>query len=148
MKRAEFERLLLIAKARAAAAGGIANLPEVLATTTTVAAAQCAIDRHGGLLCFFELDFEGRPSYALFSTAYRRIGASAAADVFDRAVSLFPFEAPHLHPEKRLAWLEEVRESEEEHEIWGLSDELIENEEVWSSLKAYVDANRHLFEPV
>lgn len=60
-------------------------------------------------------------------------------------MSLFPFEAPHLHLDKRIAWIEGVRESDEDHEIWDLSDELIENPDVWAKLKAYVEAHREAF---
>ena len=147
MKRVEFERLLAIAKSRADAAGGVEALPEVLATIVIVAATQRTIDGRGGLLCFFELSFEEQDLYRLISSAYRRIGANGAADAFESAVQLFPFEKPHLHLEKRLAWLEQVRDSED-HEMWRLSDELIESPEVWSKLKAYVEANRDAFAPV
>jgi len=145
MKRVEFERLLMFAKSQADAAGGVEGLPEVLATAVTVAAAQQTIDRGGGLLCFFEVAFDERDPYRLIADAYRRIGANMAAEAFERAVKLFPFEEPHLHLERRLAWLEEVRSSEDHHEIWDLSDELIESPEVWSKLNAYVEAHREAF---
>lgn len=148
MKRAEFERLLRVAAARAGACGGVEFLSEPLATIVTVASVQHCIDRHGGLLSFFEIDFEGRPSYEQFSAAYRRIGATEAADLLDRAVRLFPFEEPHLNPEKRIAWIEGVLESDANHEIWHLSDELIENPDAWAKLKAYVEANRDAFPDV
>ena len=61
---------------------------------------------------------------------------------------LFPFEDPHLYRERRLGWLKEVRSSEDHHEIWDLSDELIESPEVWSKLNAYVEAYRDAFLPV
>jgi hypothetical protein len=145
MKRVDFERLLEFAKSQADAAGGVEALPEVLATAVTVAAAQQTIDRGGGLLCFFEIGFDERDPYQLIVGAYRRIGATEAAKAFERAVELFPFEQPHLQRERRLAWVEEVRSSEEHHEIWDLSDELIESPEVWSKLKAYVEAHRESF---
>lgn len=148
MKRVEFERLLAFAKAQADAAGGVDALPEVLATAVAVAAAQQTIDRGGGLLCFFEIDFDERDPYRLIADAYRRIGANGAAEFFERAVNLFPFEEPHLHRERRLTWLEKVRSSEEHHEIWDISDELIESPEVWSKLMAYVEAHREVFAPV
>ncbi|MES3004441.1 MAG: DUF4375 domain-containing protein [Pseudomonadota bacterium] len=147
LKRAEFERLLIYAQSQAEAAGGVDALPEVLATAVTVAAAQQTIDRGGGLLCFFEIGFDEHDPYRLIADAYRRIGATEAAEAFERAVKLFPFEQPHLHRERRLAWLEEVQSSDEHHEIWDLSDELIESPEVWSKLKAYVEANRDAFTP-
>src|SRR5262245_43487107 len=55
-----------------------------------VSSAQGVID-NGGLAYFFEEDWPGQPSYSLFSDAYRRIGADAAARFLDAAAALFPF---------------------------------------------------------
>ena len=78
---------------------------------------------------------------------YRRIGAVEAADLLDRAVRLFPFDAPHLHRRKGSLGLRECG-SRKNHEIWRLSDELIENPDAWAKLKAYVEANREVFPAV
>ena len=66
-----------------------------------------AIFHDGGCQYFFEGDFPDKPDYAVIVEAFRRVGLSGIADDLAGLVALFPFEAPHLHVEKRMALLDD-----------------------------------------
>jgi len=85
------------------------DLPEPIATTWAVLAAQGIID-NGGLQYFFENNWPESVSYAFFSNAYRTIGASEAADCIDKAASLFPSSHPESDLEMRRNFMEKMEE--------------------------------------
>lgn len=66
-----------------------------------------AILHNGGCQYFFEDDFPETPDYATITDAFRRVGLSPIADGLAALVALFPFDAPHLHFEKRRALLDD-----------------------------------------
>ncbi|WP_314437788.1 DMP19 family protein [Massilia timonae] len=66
-----------------------------------------AIFHNGGCQYFFEGDFPDKPDYAMIVEAFRRVGLTGIADDLVGLVALFPFEAPHLHVEKRMALLDD-----------------------------------------
>jgi hypothetical protein len=76
------------------------TLPEPAFTVLIVQKVQGLVDNED-LESLFEHDLEENPSYRLLSDAFRRIGASEAADCIDAAAKMFPGEAPHLDCEMR-----------------------------------------------
>jgi hypothetical protein len=117
------------------------RLREEFRTVVVVYGAQGVID-NGGLQYFFESDWPGQPPYALFSEAYRRIGADLAAECIDRATAMFPFPEPHLAARRRLAFLESLAE---DHELFALGDAICGNATVWLKLEEYVRDNEPIF---
>lgn len=92
--------------ARFAAAGeDFSALPDPIKTVVIVCGAQGVID-NGGLDYFYRGDWPGQPPYSTFSEAYRRIGATLAAESIEGTASLFPFAEPHRHKELRRQYLD------------------------------------------
>lgn len=114
--------------------GDPAKLPIPLQTVATLYTVQAMID-NGGFRYIFENDYPFNPPYSLFSEAYRRIGAFGAASFLDQAVAMFPFEAPHLHAEKRNEFMDSLPES---HEFFELGDQVCGDERIWSLMEEYV----------
>ena len=82
----------------------IFSLPQVSQVVLVILAAQGYID-NGGFIYFFEGDYPGNPSFAVFADAFRAIGADESAECIEVAVSLFPFPEPHLHGDARRDYL-------------------------------------------
>jgi len=125
------------------AAGDVQALPVELQTLLLVESAQGMID-NGGLEYFFEADFPHNPPYELFVAAYRRIGATAAADCLEAASLLFPFDEPHYFEPLRQLWLEKFR-TEPGHPFARLAREIGEDAQVWERLQAYVEWHGQAF---
>jgi hypothetical protein len=97
----EYSRLAEAAyQALAAAGGDPRQLSEPFRTVVLVDTAKGIID-NGRIKFFFGADFPFNPEYSVFSSAFRNIGLTEAADDIDRAVARFPFANPHLHAAKR-----------------------------------------------
>ncbi len=80
----------------------------------------------------------------MFVEAYRAIGADDAATTLERAVALFPFDAPHKHAKKRNEFLDTFLDEDEEpvnSPFEPLTDKLCGNKSVWEKLKKYVAAH-------
>jgi hypothetical protein len=116
-------------------------LDEVVQPVAILYFVQAMVD-NGGFEYVFENDFPFSPPYSVFVSAYRKIGATEAADRLEMAVALFPFEDPHLHPEKRNEFMDSLDES---HELFALGDEVCGNEEIWRLMEAYVRKHRAEF---
>jgi len=129
------DRVSDAAYARLDAVGGDPReLDDPFRTVATVVAAQGVLD-DGGLRYFFENDWPGTPPYALFSAAYRTIGAFHEANAIDRAAVLFPFAEPERHVELR----REALAGTVGARIEALDGELASN--VWALLGAYARAH-------
>ncbi len=147
MTNATLQAAWNIAMARLEAEGGaMDNLSEPLQTVLMVEAAQGIID-NGGLENFYESDFPDNPPYAVFVDAYRRVGAEFGAHCIESTARMFPFAEPHMHAEKRQAWLERVGD-DEQHEFVRLSRRLCGDESVFAKLADYVERNQHAFTAV
>jgi hypothetical protein len=101
-----------------------------------------AIIDNGGFQYFFESDLPYLLPYAAVCDAYRRIGATQAAERLNKAVSMFPFPNPEIHQEKRLKFMESL---EEHNEFFELGDEVCGDETVWLSLEEYAKKNAASF---
>lgn len=112
-----------------------------LRTVAILYSVQAIID-NGGFQYLFESDFPFTPSYSVFSEAYRRIGALEVAERLDRAVAMFPFESAHLHKDKRLEFMESLKEG---HEFFELGNEICGDQAVWTALEEYAKANAASF---
>ena len=119
------------------AGGDPLQLPDPARTVVLVSTAQALIE-NGGFEYFFENDFPGTPDYAVFVAAYRRIGASEAASHLEAAVTLFGFDAPHLHREQRLAFLEEL---DADDEFIRRGDAVCIDKRIWEALHRYAEAS-------
>ena len=108
------------------------RLNEADQTVVAVYGAQGVID-NGGLKYFFENNWPGTPPYALFTNAYRRIGAVEVADLLDQAASRFPFPEPHKHQERRREFMAALDEGDE---FFG--NAACGNAGVWKRLEEYV----------
>jgi hypothetical protein len=129
----ELDRAIMGAIARLEAAGSLSALSPVDQTILVVHGAQGVID-NGGLQYFFESDWPDHPAYSSFSEAYRRIGATAAADRLDRAVAMFGFPDPHLFEERRQLRLEHLRKDA----AWNdLDSQLCGDVTIWEKLEEY-----------
>ncbi len=114
------------------------KLPPPLQTVILVSSAQDLIDDFG-FRAFFESDMPGNPPYAIFSNAYRAIGATKAADLLDVAVGLFPFPNPHLESAQRNAYMNSL--DDDSDELFILGDELSDDPTIWHQLELYIQAH-------
>lgn len=112
-----------------------------LQTVVLIYAAQGVIDS-GGFEYFFENDWPSQPQYNEFVEAYRRIGATAAADRLEKAVALFPFIDPHLHEKLRREFLKALPE---ESELSTLGEALCGDEAIWQLLHNYAEKHVEFF---
>lgn len=98
-----------------------------------------AIFHNGGSQYFFEEDFPEKPDYAMIVDALRRVGLSAIADGLAGLVGLFPFDAPHLHLEKRRALLDDPPGDFDAARAW-LDDQVfaIDGDQVDAVLGKYI----------
>jgi hypothetical protein len=110
-------------------------------TVALLYSVQAVID-NGGFQHLFENEFPQSPPYSEFVQAYRRIGANAAAERLEKAVSMFPFKDPHLYQEERLRFMEQL---EEQSEFFKLGDEVCGDESVWTALEEYAKTNAAAF---
>jgi len=118
--------------------GGDPSKLELPLQTVAVLYAVQPIIENGGFRYLFETDMPFCPPYSTFSDAYRRIGATQAAEFLDRAVAMFPFEKPHQQQQKRLDFMDSL---EEDHEMFELGDQVCVDKTVWSNLEEY--ARKH-----
>jgi hypothetical protein len=117
-----------------------ASLSISMKTVVVIYTAQAIID-NGGFQYFFGQDFDNNPPYSFIADAYRQIGARSAASLIEEAVSLFPFNDPHLHQDQRLAFLQ--NESNPDYQrIEELGDQLCGDESIWEKLEKYVNNNK------
>jgi len=121
--------------------GNLEKLPLPLQTVVVIYTAQGIID-NGGFVYFFESDFPNNPDYKLFSECYRRIGADSAANNLDTAIELFGFDDPHIHEQKRRAFLEALGE---EDIFIKLGDEICGDESIWERLSIYATSEKNAF---
>ena len=128
-----------------AAGGDLQALTIGLQTLLLVESAQAIID-NGGLEYFYEADFPNNPPYALFVEAYRRIGATVAADCLEASSLLFPFDEPQYFEPLRQLWLEKFR-SDPGHDFARLAREIGTDATVWDRLEEYVERHRTAFAP-
>jgi hypothetical protein len=92
-----------------------------------------AIVDNGGFRYLFENDYE--QPYSVFAEAYRKIGATDAAEKLERAVARFPFENPHANRDGRIEFMDSVDESDE---LFLLGDEVCGDERIWQLMEEYV----------
>ena len=71
----------------------------------------------------------------MFAEAYRKIGATNAAEKLERAVARFPFESPHANREARIDFMDTLEESDE---LFILGDEVCGDERIWQLMEEYV----------
>jgi len=90
-----------------------------------------------------ESDFPFSPPYSMFVDAYRRIGATKAADNLERVIAMFPFENPHLYQEKRNAFMDSLDESDE---FFQLGDEVCGDKSIWTAMEEYARENSVAFQ--
>ena len=121
--------------------GDITDLDLPLQTVAVVNVVQPIVD-NGGFQYLFGRDFDFTPPYSLLSDAYRRIGADAAANLIDRAVSLFPFHEPHLRERERQRFMKSLPQN---HEMFDLGYKLCGDKAVWQALADYVKNNLSAF---
>src|SRR5438093_6536277 len=86
--------------------GDLTRLPEAVRVFMLVNGAQGTID-NGGYKYFFRADWPGQPTYDHFISAYETIGCKKQAAELRRVVATFPFPDPHLHEERRRAYIDE-----------------------------------------
>jgi uncharacterized protein DUF4375 len=113
------------------------RLPVADQTVIAVYGAQGVID-NGGFRYFFESDWPCRPPYSMFSEAYRRIGAVAAARALDQAVDLFPFARPHLARRRRNEFMDALHETDR---FFRLDRRVCGDVGVWEKLERFVEVN-------
>ena len=111
------------------------KLPVVDQTVLAVYGAQGVID-NGGVRFFFESDWPGRPPYAFFVDAYRRIGARAATKGLERAVARLPGKRPHLAILQRNRFMDALKEEDA-----FFDDKICGDVTVWAKLEEYVREN-------
>jgi|SRR5579862_9481342 len=87
----------------------IFELSETEQVAMMVNCAQGAVDNSGFYL-FYDIPWPGTPAYSLFIEAFRKIGAEEVAKYFAETAALFPFENAHLDRERRLAFLDGLRD--------------------------------------
>lgn len=121
----------------------IYRLPDPLKIVVIICSAQGIID-NGGFEYFFESDFPDNPPYSMFSDAYREIGAKEDAEYLDKAVSMFPFQEPHLHQDKRNSFMKE-NAYDESKEFTQLGNRICLKYSIWEKLAAYVLNNEKYF---
>jgi hypothetical protein len=106
-----------------------------------------AVEKAVGVICnggsqyFFENDWPEKPEYAVFIDAFRRIGASEAADCLEDAVQMFPSDAPHLDCAMRRDHMEFLRKKEgvDESILDKLGDRIIDLEpETFAQIASYI----------
>jgi hypothetical protein len=116
-------------------------LPEAARNIVLVSSAQGLIDI-GGLQYFFESNFEDLTPYAEFCAAYHAIGATAAGDLLQEAVAMFPIEETHLHADQRNRLLEHLWSTSDRFAT--LDNKLCGDDTVWEMLDAYAMAHKEL----
>ncbi|HEX7858836.1 MAG TPA: DUF4375 domain-containing protein [Verrucomicrobiae bacterium] len=120
------------------------QLPEAVQAFLSVYGAQGVID-NGGLEYFFEADWDGTPPYDDVIAAFETIGCSEQAAALRDVVGTFPFVEPHLHRDKRQAFMDAHYDAE----VFGVpewrSAYLMFNDKVWEKLAEYCEAHRDEF---
>jgi hypothetical protein len=117
--------------------GDPAALPVPSQTFVIVYSTQGVID-NGGFRYFFESDWPNNPPYTLFIDAYRRIGAEAAAECFEKAIAMFPFPNAHLKSEWRKEFMGQLPE---DHEFFELGFTVCGDKAILEALAEYARAN-------
>lgn len=88
-----------------AAGGELARMTDARQRTLVVIVAAQGVIDNGGLACFLESDWPGRPDYALFVSAYLAIGAVHEAALLEQALALLGLERPEANLAGRRAAL-------------------------------------------
>src|SRR5262249_14691345 len=100
---------------------------------------------NGGLVFFFEADWPGLPPYEDFIAAYEAIGCIEQAAALRRIVGTFPFTDPHLHKDKRRAFIE----ARYDKSVRGVPDWERDirsfGQEVWEKLAGYCEMHEDDF---
>jgi hypothetical protein len=122
--------------------GDFSKLPQVMKTFLLVYSAQGILD-NGALQYFFESDWPGQPAYAVFSEAYRRIGADDCAAAVDRAVESLALDHPELNAERRQQRMEELW-NDGVQEFADLSGRLCGDKSVLEKLSSFVENHREI----
>lgn len=121
----------------------IFKLSKPVSTFLFVYSAQGVID-NGGYKYFFESDWPNNPPYSNFINAYEEIGCEKQAIDFNRVVSSFPFENPHLNESARQKYIDDNYD-EDEIEVKGWGEALCGDKEVWPKLEEYYLQNKEQF---
>ncbi|GAA3754221.1 DMP19 family protein [Terriglobus aquaticus] len=117
------------------------ELPSVLRPPILLMTMQAKID-NGGIRYPMEGDFPFTPPYSVFADAYRAIGANDAADRFDEAVAMFPFEHPEREADKREEFMSSL---DDDHRFFQLGNALCGDESIWRLLDEYVKEHAEAF---
>ena len=120
-----------------AAGGDPLQLPAAQQPVVLLMTMQAMID-NGGIRYPMENDFPFTPPYSVFSDAYRTIGATDAADAFDKAIAMFPFSEPEKHAELRDQFMGSF---DDDAAFFALGDLICGDKRVWQLLDAYVKNN-------
>jgi len=84
----------------------------------------------------FEQDWPGTPLYNDFADAYEAIGSIRQAANLRRVAASFPFSEPHLHKEKREAFID-ARYDKSTYCVPEWGNALCGDKEVWERLAAF-----------
>ena len=112
-----------------------------LQTVAVLYTVQAIID-NGSFQYLFESNFPINVPYSVFIDAYRRIGATNAAERLEKAVAMFPFPNPHLDQHERVKFMETLQEDDG---FFELGDEVCGDEKVWLALEDYAKKNAAAF---
>jgi len=121
----------------------MSRLPEAVQVFLLVNGAQGVID-NGGYSFFFGQDWPDNPAYEDFVRAYETVGCVEQAADLRRVAATFPFPDPHLHLEKRRAFID-ARYDKSAFCVpeWGNS--LCGDKEVWERLARYYELHEEEF---
>ena len=103
---------------------------------------QAMID-NGGIRYPLENDLPFQLPYSQVSDAYRAIGASNAADIFDKAIALIPFPFPERLIQARNEFMDTLDESDE---FYQLGDQLCGDKSIWDLMTDYVKQHAYDFD--
>jgi hypothetical protein len=147
MTQQKFDKFINVAFAKFKTAGNELRLLKLPIRTVVVIVHTQGIIDNGGLRYFFENTYQENPPYSFFCKAYRRIGATKAADAIKCAAGRFPFKNPHLYPQKRIDFMNKNDEVDGDHPIDGLTNVFYKPQtDIWKLLKKYISANQNAFE--
>ncbi len=121
--------------------GDPAKLPAPLQTVAVLYAVQAIIDS-GGFRHLFENDLPCTPPYSIITDSYRRIGAIEAATNLDGALSMFPFDSPHLDKEARNDFMDGLEDGDQ---FFQLGERVRGDEGIWIALEEYVRKHGEAF---
>ncbi|MFN3150606.1 DUF4375 domain-containing protein [Bremerella sp.] len=112
------------------------KVEEPFQTIGIIYSAQGVID-NGGLIFFFQHDWDGQPPYSLFADAYDRIGRPEAAQAIRDAADSFGLDHPERDGAARRDYINH-HYNPAEYEVDGWNDCLCGDELVWTNLEKWV----------